>query len=222
MSQLNNLWIVAGIAIGVAASAPALADASFEALVEAAQPAKHVEDLVWAVTETCDKGDDVQQRQCRLTRDRRAKQLASATLVIQPEANAFVVGAWSAATKSVPIMLNGCVRCDGVKVYGKPWYVTVGAPRVDAGKVSGNAIYDNAVQFSDEGAANAWIKALRTARIELVVKLADKPRWQVGGKEGVQVELVGYRVVTPCDGAVVISHPPAKAVPADRKACAAQ
>ncbi|MGE3455138.1 MAG: hypothetical protein AB7O24_08520 [Kofleriaceae bacterium] len=211
--------MVTGFAASLAVASTASADPTFEAVAEAAHPTKHVEDLVWVVTEACDKGDDVQQRQCRLTRDRRAKQVAGATFLVTPDPGAFEVGKWSAAKKSVPLMLDGCIRCDGVKVYGKPWHVTVGAPRVEGGKVSAAPLYDNAVQFSDEAAANAWIKALQAARVELVVKLGDKPRWQVGGKDGVQVDLVGYRVVTPCDGAVVIANPPAKAVAPDRKAC---
>ena len=41
------------------------------------------------------------------------------------------------------------------------------------------------------------------------VPAADKRRSQVGGKDVLTLDIVGYRVVTPCDGKVVISLPEA-------------
>src|SRR6188768_1536489 len=100
------------VALGVALwSSPARAEATFEGLAAAAQPLRHVDDLVWLATETCDRGDEVQQRQCRLVRDRRAKQLTGATLLVEADPDALEIGRWNPAKKSVSLVLHGCVRC---------------------------------------------------------------------------------------------------------------
>lgn len=95
------------------------------------------------------------------------------------------------------------------------------APRVEGGKVRGAALYDNARQFSDEASASAWIKSIKNARVQMVLKVPDKRRWQVGGKDGLLLDVIGYRVISPCDGGIVLASPASNPVPADRKACIA-
>lgn len=172
-----------------------------------------LDDLVWAVTAACDKGDDTQQRQCRQIRDRKAKLLAGATLLVEGDATAFELGAWDAAKKSVSLKLIACVECDGVEIDGKRWHVVgTGVARFDGGKLRGAVLHDTAKVFNDSAAAATWTKPIKTVRVEHVVKLPAKPRIVVGGKDTVQVEITAWRVISVCDGAIVISSQPSNAV----------
>ena len=192
-----------------------------------ATPVSHVDDIVWAVTAACDKGDDTQQRQCRQIRDRKANQIVGVPLLVDGDATAFDAGKWNAAKKSLPLNLIGCVRCDGTPLDGKPW-VLASAPRAEGGKVRGSVLYDNAKQFPDEAAAVAWAKTVADRRVQFVIKVTPKSRTQVGGPsagrqaiDGLAVDIVAWRVYTPCDGAIVIaSAPDVGALPADKKSCA--
>jgi hypothetical protein len=191
------------------AASPAFADDTFEAKASGAQRVAHVDDLVWAFATNCDAGDDTQQRQCRRLRDTRQAQLANATVIVDAEKDAFTVGAWNAKTKSVPLTLNGCVACGGIEVDGKKWFV-------------GNAkdkLHDNAKTAADENAAKAFTKLTAGARVQLIVKLAAKPKLVVDGKNVLGIEVVGYRVFNPCDGTIIIANPASAPVEANKKAC---
>ena len=186
------------------------ADDTFEAKAAAAKPLRHVDDLVWALTATCDKGDDTQNRQCRTLRDRRAADLAGATLLVEADADALDIGEWSPAKKSVSVTLTGCVRCKGVTLDGKKYVIT-----------GGKTLYDTARQFQTGEVAAAWIKAVSHRKIELLVKVPTKARSTQGGVETLTLDIQGYRVTTPCNGTVVIANPPAQNTPPDKAACAA-
>ena len=202
-------------------SVPAAADDSFEAKLAAAHRLEHVEDIVWTVTATCDKGDDVAQRQCRRVREARAAALAGQTFVVDGDPEAFDAGAWNAAKKSVAVKLAGCVRCGGVAVDGKTYYVAGAAatPRFEAGKLRTNYLYDTARVFPDEAAAKTWLDSIKKVRVQMIVKVPDKPRWQVAGKDGVALAIVGYRVFAACNGAIVAASPASGAAEPDRKSC---
>jgi hypothetical protein len=199
------------------------ADDTFDGKAGGAQRIRRIENVVWALTAPCDKGDDTQQRQCRHVRDVRAAELAGATLYIDGELDAFDVGGWDAAKKSAPFSLSGCIRCAGVDVDGKTYYlVATGAPPTwDGGKLRAAKIHDNAKTFADEAAAKAWAKTVANVRVQLLVKIPAKPKWQVQDKAGLAFDIVGYRVYTPCDGAIVAASPTSAAAPADKKQCAA-
>ncbi len=216
-----NRAIFTVIALGVLSSlaSVATADDSFETKAAAARRMRHVDDIVWALTASCDKGDEVQQRQCRLIRDKRAKALAGDTLLVDADPDAFDLGKWNPAKKSVSVTLTSCIACQGLAIDGKTWFVTGSPPRVEGGKVRAVAVYDNGRQFSDEASANAWIKSLKNVRVQMLLKVPDKRRWQVSGKDGLLLDVLGYRVVTPCDGGVIVASPSSNGVPADPKAC---
>jgi hypothetical protein len=200
------------VLLSVLAAAPAFADDTFEAKATGAQRLGRVENLVWAFTAPCDGGDDTQQRQCRRVRDTRAAELAGATLLVDADKDAFDVGAWSAAKKSVALTLKSCIRCSGVELDGKT-YVVVG---------SGEAkLYDNAKQFADEAAAKAFTKAVANARVQLLVKVPAKPKTVAAGKPAVTLDILGYRVIAPCDGSVVLANPKSGPVEPDKKQCGA-
>jgi hypothetical protein len=191
---------------------PAFADDTFEAKASGAQRLGRVENLVWAFTAPCDGGDDTQQRQCRRVRDTRAAELAGATLLVDADKDAFDVGPWSAQKKSVPLTLKSCIRCSGVEVDGKT-YVVVGSHEPK--------LYDNAKQFPDEAAAKAFAKSVANARVQLIVKVPAKPKSAAGGKPTVALDIIAYRVISPCDGSVVVANPKSGPAEPDKKQCGA-
>jgi hypothetical protein len=206
-------------------AATAHADDTFEAKASGAQKLGRIEGLVWAFTSPCENGDDTQQRQCRRVRDARAAELAGATLIVDADKDAFTVGAWSAQKKSLPLTLASCIRCTGVEVDGKTFFVFAAkegnaAPKLAGGKLQTGLLYDNAKQFADEAAAKAFATSLGNARVQLIVKVPAKPRIAVDGKSAIALDLVGYRVVSPCDGSVVLASPASGPVEADKKQCA--
>jgi hypothetical protein len=215
------------IALFVALLAPALAhaDDTFEAKAQGAQRLHRIEGLVWALTATCDAGDDTQQRQCRHVRDARAAELQSQLLIVDADADAFDVGAWSAQKKSVPVTLSACIRCAGVELDGKTWFVTGNAAPAafDAGKPKVATLYDNARAFNEEPASKLWTRVVANVRVELLVKVPAKPKWTAGSganaKTGLSLDIVGYRVFTPCDGTIIAASPASGAVEADKKQC---
>ncbi|MBS1120702.1 MAG: hypothetical protein H6Q90_2930 [Deltaproteobacteria bacterium] len=208
----------------VCALAPAAhAEDTFEARADGAIRFRRLDDLVWAVTTPCDQGDDVAQRQCRQIRDRKVKSIAGATLIVDGDSDAFELGRWNAAKKSVSVTLAACVRCGGVEVDGRTWHVmgTGTAPRFEGGKLRVGMLHDNARAFSDEASAIAWIKSVKSHKVQLLVKVPDKRRFQVAGKDGIQLEITGWRVINPCDGSIVIASPASQSVAPDRQACSA-
>lgn len=206
-------------------AAPAAAD-TFEATAERAQRIGRIEGLVWALTASCDTGDDTQQRQCRRVRDARAAELAGATLLVEGDKDAFEVGEWSPQRKSVPVVLTACIRCAGVEVDGKTYYVVTGkdgtpSARILDGKLAGARVYDTAKQFPEEAAAKAFAGAVSNARVQFLVRVPAKPRTQVAGKPVIALDLVGYRVVSTCDGSVVVASPASGPTQPDRSQCGA-
>jgi hypothetical protein len=205
----------------VLASAPAHADDTFEAKAGGAQRVHRLENVVWALTAPCDKGDDTDRRQCRIVRDARVAELQKTALLVDADADAFDAGAWSAAKKSSPLVLSGCIRCAGVDVDGKTYYLTAAGtnPRFEGGKLKTDALYDNARAFGDEASAKTWSATLANAHVELVVKLGAKSKWTADGKTGFAFDVLAYRVVAPCDGSVVIAKPASGPGETDKKQC---
>jgi hypothetical protein len=205
----------------IAAAGVARADETFESRAANAQRVHRVENLVWALTAPCDQGDDTEQRQCRIVRDRRAAELSGQTLILDADRDAFAVGAYNAQKKSAQLALAACIRCAGVEVEGKTWYVVGnGAAKVDAGKVHAGSLGDVSRSFPDEAAAKAFAAKVAGARVQLVVKVPAKAKWAEGGKQGVSLDVVAWRVVLPCDGSIVAANPPSQPIEADKQQCA--
>lgn len=212
--------IAPALLVHLALAAPAHAD-SFESVAAGARRVAHLDDVVWALTAACDQGDDVAQRQCRQIRDARASTLVGAKVILAARRSALTLGAWSPATKSLPVALSACIDCTGVVVEGRTWHLTGKPARVEGDRVTTELLIDNARTFGTEAAAKAWLGALDAARIEMVVTIPEKRRVMVGGKDGLQLDLLAYRVIAPCTGAVVFASPPSGAVAAERAACSA-
>ena len=213
--------LVAIVAVVLATTAHARAEDSFEAKAAGAQRIHRIEGLVWALTAACDAGDDIAQRQCRHVRDARAAELATQTLVVDADADAFEVGEWSPAKKSVPLTLNACIRCLGVELDGKTWFVVGSglAPHFENNRLKVATLHDNARTFPDEATAKQWIRAVSNVHVELLVKVGAKPRWSDANRNGIVLDVIGYRVFTPCDGGIICSSPISGTAAADKKQC---
>jgi hypothetical protein len=82
-------------------------------------------------------------------------------------------------------------------------------------------LLDTTRTFPDEATAKAWLKVVGSARVQLLVKVPDKgARWQAGGKDGLALEIVGYRVYAACAGTVIVASPTSSNVEPDKTACA--
>jgi hypothetical protein len=92
-------------------------------------------------------------------------------------------------------------------------------PRFAAGKLKTALGHDNARGFPDETAAKAWGQSVANARVQLVVKLAAKPRFTVDGKSGLAFDLLAYRVIAPCDGSIVVAKPASGPAEPDKARC---
>lgn len=188
----------------VAVATPAAAD-SFEAQAQQATRAP-LADVIWPVVATCERGDDTQQRQCKQVRDRKRK-APPATYLVVADPGALAIGAWAADKKGVAVSVASCLDCKGVAIEGRRWQVVAAGDK--------RALYDAPRAFADEVAAKTWRASLGTPRVELVVKapaLAAK-------KDTVHVDVVAWRVVDPCSGAIVAASPGSQAIAADPKAC---
>ncbi|MEZ4367649.1 MAG: hypothetical protein R2939_15440 [Kofleriaceae bacterium] len=223
---MKRTVLLAAAAVGLAAPSTAHAEATFDELAAAATSLPSASSLVWALTATCDAGDDLARRQCRLVRDRAAETLRAGTLLVDVEPGTLEVGAWDVNKKSTPIVLRGCLACEGVEVGGKRWHVTAagagtGEAQVIKGGVRGAVLHETARTFRDDAAAVAWRQtAVPRLVTQLLVRVPAQPTWRRGGRDGLTLELVGYRVYDPCDGLVVLAQPAAAPGPANKQACA--
>jgi hypothetical protein len=220
MRALLTAVLVLGAARG------AVADDTFEAKATGARRVRHIDDLVWAFAAPCDAGNDTHQRQCRRLRDTRAAQLANATLLVEADRDAFVVGAFSPQKKSIELVLSACVSCKGVDLDGKKYFVVANkdgspAPKFEGGKLRAASLFDNARTFPNQAAADKFTASTKAAKVQMLVKVPAKPAWNDGDKRGIALELIGYRVYSPCDGNVVIASPKSAAGDVDKKACSA-
>jgi hypothetical protein len=199
----------------------AYADDTFEQRAQAAVHIAHADDIVWSQAAKCDDRDYVQQRQCRLVSDSAARRVNGAeALLVDGDADALAIERWNPAKKSARVTLAGCIRCGGISVDGTTWYlVAKGAapPRFEGGKLRAALVHDNGRPFADDAAATVWAKSVANHRVQWLVK---RPHgWNLIGKDGIELDIVGYRVFNPCDGSIILASPPSSAVAPDKKAC---
>lgn len=223
---MRALLVVSGLLL---AGGPLVSVASadtFESRAAGAIRIHHIDDVVWALTAPCSAGDDTQQRQCRRLRDVRAAQISGATMIVDAHRGSFSMGAWSPKKKSTALTLSACIECGGVNVDGQTWYV-VGtkegnpAPKFEGGTLKVGLLHENARTFATAGVAKSFAAAAANAKIQLIVKVPAKAKWTDGGKQGIALDVLGYRVFSPCDGSVVCSNPKSGLGEVDKKACGA-
>jgi hypothetical protein len=213
------------IAVVLVLGAVAHADDSWEARAQNAERVHRIENVVWALTAPCDGGDDAHQRQCRHARDSRVAQLASETLLVDADAEAFDIGGFDSAKGAIHFDVTACIRCLGVEVDGKTWFVVAsGAPAHARGDiVAAGPLRSDARAFHDEAAAKAWARQVGNAHVEMIVKTPAHPKWTDAGPKapinGIALDIVAWRVVSPCDGAVIASSLPSGPGPTDKTLC---
>lgn len=205
----------------LAITSVAHAEDTFESKAMGAVRIHHVENVVWALTAPCDQGDDTEQRQCRMVRDKRAAELTGSTLWIDADNDAFDIAPWDPAKKSSQLSLSACIRCAGVDLGGKSWVLVGGAAKFEGGKLRPASLSTTARAFPDEVQAAAFAKSAAGARVQMIVKVAAKPKWADAGKQGLSFDVLAFRVVSPCDGSIVMANIASGPADPDKKACGA-
>ncbi len=225
MRKVNGISALAAAAV-MAVLGTALAD-KYSDLTAKATPlasSSDVAGLFWSTTVECGKaGNDLERRQCEGIKAARAEQAATGHYLVNGDALAFVAGDYDAAKGGVPITVYGCVACgQAADVAGQRRFLTVkGDVKAEGDIIRGPVLHKAVRKFKSEAEAKRWkdvvVPRLRT---QLVVKLPAKPvEWQAGAARGYAVEMEGFRVWDPCDGAMVCSDPPSDNEKADRAAC---
>ena len=212
------------LGLGLLAATPARADdtKSFESLAKDADALSRadVAGLVWALTATCNDGDELTQRQCKAARDTRAAVVREATFVVEGDGTAFVLGAYKADTKSAPITLRGCIAC-AEPVGGLYIVSSKAAPSFKGATAEAAVVHETARAFKDEASAKRWATRVPQLRVEFVVKIAAASggMWDRDGKKGLALDVLAFRVFDPCDGGIVCASPPSDKGPTDSRTC---
>jgi len=180
--------------------------------------------IVWSLDARCDAGDELEQRQCRAVKNARAGRVAGKTFIVSGDAGALTVGDWDGKKKSMALVLSGCVACvEPVLAGGKAMYVVSNkaAPTFSGAVAKAATLHETDRQFKGEADAVKWrTEVVPRLKIEFVVKIAgEKAKWKRESKEGLAVQIVGFRVYDPCDGDVVAAEPESAKAAVDRAAC---
>jgi hypothetical protein len=227
MRTRKATWIAALAAVAVTAVlGTALAD-KYSDLTAKATPlasSNDVAGLFWSTTVECGKGgNDLERRQCEGVKAARAAQAATGHYTVNGDALAFVVGDFDAKVGGVPITIYGCVACgQAADVGGQKRFLTVkGDVKAEGDVIRGPVLHQAVRKFKSEADARKWKDVVAPRlRTQFAVKLPARPvEWQAGAARGYAVELEGFRVYDPCDGAMVASEPPSDSAKADRAAC---
>lgn len=217
---------VATVAVAFVSTPKAQADGSFDDLARTAGrlDGADLAGAAWALTAACDQGDDMSQRLCRVVRDHRLAALRGGTWLVDAEPGAFTISPWDPDAKAMLLNLTGCVAC--AKPVGGVYVVSAKAPPSWTGDVAtAVGVHQAARSFPNQGAADRWRAQAATARGQFVIKLAAAKGEQAGvvtGEDGhrvLAVDILGFRVWQPCDGAIVCASPQAGAMPAEPAAC---
>jgi hypothetical protein len=199
----------------IALLVPALAHAQgFEAMAERATTVSRLDDIVWAFTGACTAGDDIQQRQCRLVRDKRAKALAGVTL---DDGDSDGAGAWNPQKKSVAVTISACVHCSAIDVEGRAWSMVGGQGVEGAGPR--RAAQDNApVRRQRRPPRGRRRSRWRASSVGQVPRRTQVASASVA-RDTLAFDMVAWRVVNPCNGSIVLSSVPSAPGEPDKKAC---
>jgi hypothetical protein len=146
--------------------------------------------------------------------------------LVRGDAAAFSVGAFDAKKSSAPLAVSGCIACvEPIAVGNHAFYVVSkkAAPTFDGNVAKGAAVHETARTFkSDEDHATWRTTVVPRLATEFVVELpADvaSAAWKRDGKEGLAVDIVGFRVFDPCDGGIICASPKSERAKIDRAAC---
>lgn len=209
--------------LALAALAPAAsADDTFDDLA-ARSPvltAKDLAGMVWSLTATCDQGDGPAIRRCKQVRDRRAAELRAGTWLVEAEPGAFAIGDYDGDIHAVPLTLTGCIAC--AKTIGGLYIVSNrAAPTFENDVATAAGVHQVTRPFADQKAADRWKQRAAGVKSQFIVRIAaaNGGLWEREGHKGLAVEILGFRVYEPCEGAIVCASPTAQPLPADKAAC---
>jgi hypothetical protein len=217
--------LLAAILLAVPTVAAADDSSPFDEVAKDATRVRKLDRVVWALTASCEQGDDLDKRQCRILRDAAATKLRGTTIVVDVGAAAVEIGEWDKDKKSTPITVRGCAACTGIVVDGTRYYVVANkaAPKISGDDVKAAALAETSKQFANDALSSGWKTAVEPRlRTELIIKVpADekKAMWNRDGAKGIAVEVLGFRVYDACDGSVLASEPESGTAPTDRKTC---
>ncbi|HUH00642.1 MAG TPA: hypothetical protein VML75_01530 [Kofleriaceae bacterium] len=174
--------------------------------------------LFWSDAATCaGGGDDLAARQCKGIRAARKAHVATSKYLVRADASALVLA--PGKDKRAALTLRGCLACaERIDVGGKKLFVVAGAgnPTLD-----GSAVVAPTLGVTDVPGDEAWRRdVLPRLRAELVVSVGASPAtWKSGSADGYKVSVVGYRVVDPCEGKVLMAEPKSASVKPDKRFC---
>ena len=219
-----RIWglALASAATALAAAPAAADDATFDGLATSAQrlTTADLQGAAWALTATCGDGDSPTQRLCKAVRDRRAATLRAGTYLVDAERGAFQVAPWDPDAQASLLELRGCVAC--VTPIGGLYVVASKAPPNFNGDVATAASLHQGVRsFATQAAADRWAAIAADARAQFIVRIGGDHAGlaDLDGHRVLGVEVLGYRVYQPCDGAIVCASPKAAAVAGDPSTC---
>lgn len=72
--------------------------------------------------------------------------------------------------------------------------------------------------FRDEASSDRWLAQLRAARAELYFEINESPVWQHVDQRGVRLDVLGFRVWTPCTGVVYMASDGSTSAPPEQDA----
>lgn len=223
---MRNVGLLAGLmVVSLGATARAGDGDSFEKVAGSAVRLDRaaLAGVLWSLTAKCDSGDDLAKRQCRAVKAALVHQAEGQTFLVDGDASAFSASAFDEKKKSAPIEVQGCIACvDPILIDGAPLYVIGDAAPVefDGAVAKAGPVHASNRTFQSASAASDWkTKVAPRLRTEFVVQIGGSDAWTKGGKNGVSVKILGFRVFDPCDGGIVCASPKSSKAEIDHAAC---
>jgi hypothetical protein len=196
--------------------------ASFEQVLEDAEPVRDLSVLIEPLFDTCDASDPLAARQCRGARSFLEADVRGKTYVAVGDPAALTLSPYDATTKSVDVEVQGCIAClhppklsDG-KGGQIARFVTTKVPRaIKGGHALGLEVDSIEIDMTTPEAAKRWKKQEKKLgarlRAQFVFRLGSL--WSSGSFSGVSFSPLAYRVFDACSGEVFSESPE----PADGK-----
>jgi hypothetical protein len=231
MRKSGGFVLLVCVALAAVPQIAAAQDAKTEKFEAIAEGAVRVDrgglaGLVWSLTAPCDQGDELAQRQCRAVRAARVARFGGKRFLVRGDASAFTVGAFDSKKSSAPLAVSGCIACvEPIEAGGHAFYIVSkkAAPSFQGNIAKAAPVHETARTFkSDEDHAQWRTTVVPRLATEFVVELPADPSqaaWKRDGKEGLAVEIVGFRVFDPCDGGIICASPKSERAKVDRVAC---
>ena len=216
MDRLVRVGVGAALACAIAfspsvtiADEPQKAAATFEDLLNQAQPISDLKELLAPLFNDCKSDDEYEARQCASIRDWTIEQNKQKTFSAIGDESALAFNPYDSAEKKLEMEISGCLACGRpLQFDDKPRFVTTRVPKaIRAGRAVGLEVGFDEVSLKDEKAASEFEKKTGPRlRVQFIFKLGQV--WKSGTFEGVTFTPIAHRVFDKCNGKVVASEPP--------------